>query len=252
MTLFARFINLKDRPERIPVMNEFVKHTRSCALQRFDAIRIPTRELAITHVTPRARADMLGRMRMHHESLNTVGAASCYLSHITVLREFLESECSVALILEDDLKVEDSRRLDALIHEFVDDKGREKGFWDVALLGWGRRLHRHADGRAKIFPSTPNFAYGSHAYMVTRKAADTLLKYGYPMEMQWDSAIQAISDMYGMRVVPTTQPHLLQSNLFLSDVFSSCPLCEPYYVLIYIGIALLLGFILAMVAQQYV
>jgi GR25 family glycosyltransferase involved in LPS biosynthesis len=251
MTIFARFINLKDRPERIPAMNEFVKHTKLCNIQRFDAIRIPTRELAITHVTPRARADMLGRMRMHHESLNTVGGASCYLSHITLLRQFLETDSSVALLLEDDLRIEDSKRLDALIQEFVEE-GKDRGFWDVALLGWGRKLHRHKDGRAKIFPSTPNFAYGSHAYMVTRKAAETLLKYGYPMEMQWDSAIQAISDMYGMRVVPTTQPHLLQNRTFASDVYSSCPMCEPYYIIIYIGIALLLGFGLALFAHQYV
>jgi hypothetical protein len=88
--------------------------------------------------------------------------------------------------------------------------------------------------------------------MVTRKAAETLLKYGYPMEMQWDSAIQAISDMYGMRVIPTTQPHLVQSNNFLSDVYSSCPLCEPWYIFIYLGIAMLLGFALALVAQHYV
>ena len=86
--------------------------------------------------------------------------------------------------------------------------------------------------------------YGSHAYMVTRKAAEILLKQGYPMEMQWDAAIQAIADRQGLRVVPTRQPHLIQRPNISSDVYSWCPYCEPHYILIYLAVAALLGFLI--------
>ena len=238
--MFARFINLDDRPERLQVMN-FFRSKSVYTLQRFSAIRLANIQEAMQHVTPRTRADLLGRMRMHHESLNTVGQVSCYLSHLTLVKQFLDSDASYALILEDDLRAEDASRLDTLINEFVG-----KDHWDIALLGWGRKMRRYSDGRAHLFPSAPNFVYGAHAYMLTRKAAKSLVRLGYPMEMQWDSALQAIADQQGLRVIPTTQEHLKQSNQFKSDTYSICPFCEPYYVWIYLGLAFLLGLVLAL------
>ena len=66
-------------------MNQF-KLKSKYDLQRFSAIRLPTLQDAMQHVTPRARADLLGRLRMHHESINTLGAVSCYLSHLTMVQ----------------------------------------------------------------------------------------------------------------------------------------------------------------------
>lgn len=236
--IFARYINLPERTDRNAVMQTFQRHTK-LELQRFNAIRLPSKAEAIQHVSNRARADMLGRMRMHHESLNTVGAASCYLSHLTVLKEFLSSDSEIALVLEDDLQEQDAVRLDALVAEFT-----ESSAWDIALLGWGRRMQTFPDGRAKLFPTSPMIVYGSHAYMVTRKAAEILLKHGYPMEMQWDAALQAIADRQGLRVIPTKQPHLIQRPNVQSDVYSWCPYCESHYIFIYLAIALVLGFVI--------
>jgi len=72
ISVYARFINLDDRPERLTVMNQF-KVMSKYNLQRFSAIRLPTLQDAMQYVTPRARADLLGRLRMHHESINTLG-----------------------------------------------------------------------------------------------------------------------------------------------------------------------------------
>ena len=225
-------------------MNQF-KLKSKYDLQRFSAIRLPTLQDGMQYVTPRARADLLGRMRMHHESINTLGAVSCYLSHLTIIREFLASTADYALVLEDDLCLHDADRLDSLVNEFAG-----KSTWDIALLGWGRTMRRHADGRAHLFPSSKKFVYGAHAYMVTRKAANYLVKYGYPIEMQWDAALHAIADQQGLRVMPTTQKHLKQSDYFKSDTYSSCPFCEPHYIWIYLSVALLLGFFLALYMIQ--
>jgi glycosyl transferase family 25 len=240
VSVFARFINLDDRPERLHVMNLFQSKSMF-NLQRFSAIRLANVQEAMQHVTPRTRADLLGRMRMHHESLNTVGQVSCYLSHLTLVKQFLESDSTYALILEDDLCKEDASRLNDLVNEFIG-----KPTWDIALLGWGRKMSRHIDGRAHLFPSASNFVYGAHAYMLTRKAAKSLVRLSYPMEMQWDSALQAIADQQGLRVVPTIQNHIKQSNHFKSDTYSFCPFCEPHYIWIYLGIAFLLGVVLAL------
>jgi GR25 family glycosyltransferase involved in LPS biosynthesis len=210
-------------------------------LQRFSAIRLLNVQEAMQHVTPRTRADLLGRMRMHHESLNTVGQVSCYLSHLTLVKQFLQSDAKYALILEDDLDAADASRLDFLVNEF-----QKKTHWDIALLGWGRKMRTYSDGRAHLFPSASKFVYGAHAYMLTRKAAERLVKLGYPMEMQWDSALQAIADQQGLRVVPTTQNHLKQSHAFKSDTYSSCPFCEPHYIWIYLAISFFLGICITM------
>ena len=221
-------------------MNLF-KSKSSLHLERFSAIRLANVQEAMQHVTPRTRADLFGRMRMHHESLNTVGQVSCYLSHLELVKQFLDSDATYALILEDDLRAEDATRLDILAHDFIG-----KNHWDIALLGWGRKMRRYKDGRAHLFPSAPNFVYGAHAYMLTRKAATALLRLGYPIEMQWDSAIQAIADQQGLRVIPTSRDHIKQSNQFKSDTYSFCPFCEPHYVWIYLGIAFFLGLLLAL------
>jgi GR25 family glycosyltransferase involved in LPS biosynthesis len=221
-------------------MNLFKKNS-SFNLERFSAIKLANVQEAMQHVTPRTRADLLGRMRMHHESLNTVGQVSCYLSHFTLVKQFLDSDFTYALILEDDLRAEDAAHLNTLANEFIG-----KNHWDIALLGWGRKMRRYADGRAHLFPSAPNFVYGAHAYMLTRKAAKSLLNLGYPIEMQWDSALQAIADQQGLRVIPTIQNHLKQSGQFKSDTYSFCPFCEPHYVWIYLGLAFFLGLLLAL------
>jgi len=212
-------------------------------LQRFEAVKLERKEEAISLVSIRARADMLGRMRMHHESINTVGAVSCYLSHTSVLKEFLQSTDEVALIFEDDLQFKDALRVEGMVEEMW--KSREN--WDVAYLGWQKRVKFKGE-QPILFPSTTSPFYGAHAYMVTRRAATLLLQKAFPIEMQYDMFLQACADHMGMRVAFTKQQPLLQSpSFYSSDTFSVCPLCSPYSILVYIAVSCLLGFFIGLI-----
>jgi GR25 family glycosyltransferase involved in LPS biosynthesis len=212
MKIFARYINLRERQERRKTMEHFKPH--QFRIERFEAMKLERKEEAISLVSIRARADMLGRLRMHHESINTVGAVSCFLSHTTVLQQFLESEEELALVLEDDLQVKDAQRLGSMVEEMW----ACRDTWDIAFLGWQKRMIING-GKPVLFPSTSSPFYGAHAYMVTRRAATLLLQKAFPIEMQYDMYMQALADQMGLRVRATKQPPLLQTPSFIQVHF---------------------------------
>ena len=247
MNVYARYINLRERVERRKVMEQFTTQSPTLNLLRFEALKLERKEEAISIVSLRARADMLGRMRMHHESINTVGAVSCYLSHTSVIQEFLESDKEVVLVLEDDLQLKDASRLESMVKEMWD--SREN--WDIAFLGWQKAIQLKS-GQPVLFPSTSFPFYGAHAYMLTRHAATLIAKKAFPIEMQFDMFLQALADQQGLRVATTKQPPLLQTpGFYASDTFSICPFCSPYSILIYLAVACLLGFFIGVYFSLY-
>lgn len=217
----------------------------SFCLKRFEAIKLERKEEAISLVSIRARADMLGRMRMHHETINTVGAVSCYLSHTFVLQEFLNGTDDIVLVLEDDLQLKDALRLEGMVKEMWETRNA----WDVAFLGWQKQVKFRGE-HPILFPSTSSPFYGAHAYMLSRRAATLFLQKAFPIEMQYDMFLQACADQMGMRVALTKQAPLLQNpSFYLSDTFSICPLCSPYSILVYIAVSCLVGFFIGLLTQ---
>jgi hypothetical protein len=121
-----------------------------------------------------------------------------------------------------------------------------KESWDIAFLGWQKKVS-FKGGNPVLFPSTTSPFYGAHAYMLSRQAATLLLQKAFPIEMQFDMFLQAFADQMGQRVAMTKQAPLLQTpSFYASDTFSICPLCSPYSILIYLGVACLLGFLVGL------
>jgi GR25 family glycosyltransferase involved in LPS biosynthesis len=231
--MFSRIINLKERVDRWSRMQPYLKSKHK--IERFDAIRVQ-RENALQFLSPRARADFLKPMRYQHEAIFGLGAVGCAMSHLQVWRDFLASSSSHALILEDDV--------DPLFANDIDSKVDEMKDCDIFMLGWMGKPKFYSDGSLIPFP-TANVIWGTHAYIINRRAAEILTRHGFPLEMQTDYAIQAIADKFNLKMrcakVPIKQKYSGSwNNIWGSNIFTVCLFCDPNNVYLAFGVLLLL------------
>jgi glycosyl transferase family 25 len=108
----------------------------------------------------------------------------CYLSHIQCLRNFLQTDASYALILEDDVKLDDNIKgiLERAIAHASD--------WNMLRLSsvnhgkwWSvRKLGSHSLAVCLTREK------GAGGYLVDRKAAACMVKKLLPMRLAWDIA----------------------------------------------------------------
>ena len=108
----------------------------------------------------------------------------CYLSHIQCLRNFLQTDASYALILEDDVKLDDNIKgiLESAIEHASD--------WNMLRLSsvnhgkwWSvRKLGSHSLAVCLTREK------GAGGYLVDRKAAACMVKKLLPMRLAWDIA----------------------------------------------------------------
>jgi glycosyl transferase family 25 len=171
MALFARIINLSHRTDRWERMHPFLD--LGLDIQRFNAVQV-TRERALEVVDENEHAALLDPWpRTSDQQLKGLGAVGCYLSHVRVWQEFLESDATTALIMEDDVDPKHALTLRLLLWELQHDPKIDN--WDVGLLGWVGTTYDPYKG-----------FIGAHAYLLTRKAAKELLKDAFPLRMQVD------------------------------------------------------------------
>ena len=212
MDVFARVINLSSRPDRWA-------RIKSLGIARFDALQGNTDALSL-HALCKFK-----KPRARHEDIVGLGAIGCALSHIQVWREFLESDKSHCLVLEDDIQLVDVSK--HIVYGA-----------DIHLLGWCGQLHPrwgnvHND-RVVPWPASCGFV-GAHAYLITRHAATQLLKTALPLEMQVDYYIQSVAWRDGL--VITKGRDKIRQVYTGSDVFTLCFMCEPVYPVAF-GVAL--------------
>ena len=120
--------------------------------------------------------------RRHHAVLRR-GEVGCYLSHVKALEQFLKDGHTFCIILEDDVKIGPEFLLT------VSDLARSQDKWDVVKLhathanGLITR-HRFASGTRLV---SMLLRHGSAAaYVVNRKAAESLLSGLLPMTVPYD------------------------------------------------------------------
>jgi len=231
--MFSRIINLKERHDRWNRVQPFLKSKHK--IERFEAIKVQ-KENALHLLSPRARADFMKPMRYQHETIFGLGAIGCAMSHMTIWREFLASGASHALVLEDDVDPRFAKDLDLKIAEMRD--------CDIFMLGWMGKPTLKRDGSLLPFPSG-NIIWGTHAYVINRRAAETLCIHGFPLEMQADYIIHAIADQFNLVIRCASSP-IKQvytgswNNITGSNIFSLCVFCEPNQVYMVFGLLVLL------------
>jgi glycosyl transferase family 25 len=120
--------------------------------------------------------------RTKFRELPSKGAIGCYLSHISLWEKLLKSNNDYMLIFEDDILPLDNN-LDDKINKLV----LEKDDFDVLLLGY--RIEDKKTIKITDNISRCTFFVLSHSYIISKKGAEKLLKYAFPIEMQLDNFI---------------------------------------------------------------
>ena len=215
--MFVRYINLNRQTQ----LNEQMKKVKcKFPLERFEAIEFQgdPETVLTTHAW-----SLYQKPREAHESFIGKGSLGCALSHIEVWKQFLESPHEHALVLEDDI---DTQEID------IDSILKEK--WDIALLGWAGNRIQIQDGHVIPWPQSKGY-FGGHAYTLTRRAAEILLREAFPLSIQIDFYIQMIASKYKLKIRASTNPirqkikGFFQSDLqefnwkiWISDIEKSC------------------------------
>jgi GR25 family glycosyltransferase involved in LPS biosynthesis len=100
------------------------------------------------------------------------------MSHVTLWKKLVESNNDGMLIFESDASCFSGVDTDALIQSF-------KKINNAHLLLFGTLMSGLFSGTT--FTKLTNKFYGTHSYYITKKGAQTFLKYAFPIEQQIDS-----------------------------------------------------------------
>ena len=155
------------------------------------------------------------RQITYDNELNT-GRIACHLSHMQVLKKFLETNDKTCLIFEDDIDLESltSDYYYEKITNFMKDVPKD---WDILNMGmcWERcSLTTYI---------TENVSRGfeplcRHSYAVTRKGAEIILKNALPMPNKNGDKIIGSLIKNGMLICYTATPPIFKQN---RDLFGS-------------------------------
>ena len=220
--LLSKVINLESRQDRWTRLQPILANT-STKWERYNAIKT-TQEQLWNSLSRKTRAEFKSE-RKTHPGVHSIGAVGCYLSHLAVWKEFLASDKPYLAVLEDDIaSISDAQIENGL--QLLESS-------DIVLLGYVRKPCVE-NGHVKPWPNGPGFT-ASHAYMLTRRAAELLVKHAMPIEMQVDFYLQAIAYDYQLKIRMIQDP--IKQARTGSDVFSLCILCESSWI--YAGFLLL-------------
>lgn len=228
--VFARIINLDERTDRWNVV-------KPLGIPRFSAIKPRDDQDAAAYLSLRACAEFKAGRNVA-EGIPSKGAVGVYRSHVAIWKEFLMTEMPYCLILEDDVNV-DSHQLEASVQELLTQP------FDIGLLGWTTPLRlpllRDPTNSRHVIPwPRGQCFYGAHAYLITRRVAETLVRDAYPMEMQVDFYMQAKAWQQRWSVI-TGITQIRQFKMG-SNIQDFCLKCEPHWdkLLALIAIAFML------------
>jgi len=123
--------------------------------------------------------------RLCHGALPRTTEIGCYLSHVKALRAFLESDCAIATIIEDDSVINDD------FAEVLQLLEQNRAHWDMMLL-----YGNHRALPARLIEISEKYAIcglsfiqtGSVAYMINRACAKALLENLLPIRLPYDHA----------------------------------------------------------------
>lgn len=198
----------------------------------FPCVRVDRAALPDAPLSWRARAMLDGQLEtLDIASLPSPGAVGCALSHIRLWQQLVASGEERFVIFEEDAHVRDVEAVERAL--------REAPEYDVLLLGWRlpvdtllhRRYERLDDGRYSLLVA-PRF-YETHAYAITRRAAEALLREALPVEMQIDAYMAVQRVRLGLRFVVckdraarVRQSRAIWQSTVQTDVMRQCAVCR--------------------------
>ena len=215
-------INLDRRPERWDYMTA---HLRARGLQRFtrvsavDGRTLPVDSLDL--LTPRAREIIRRSRRWHHEEMHELGSVGAALSHLGLWRRLADTVDERWLILEDDIRIEDSLE-DVVGRALAELPDR----FDALFLGHhtdfpGCESVSEVEMRSPMIATSMRF-YGTHAYVLSSSGAAVLAARALPLWIHIDQLIAHLChsrELDGYFLIPSVVSQL--EHVFGSDIISS-------------------------------
>lgn len=133
--------------------------------------------------------------RRRHGKLPNMGQIGCYLSHIRAMQRFLATGHEYGIICEDDILV--AENLKSILLQAIE----HRSTWDILRLAGFHNAHPIAYsklGNGYSLAVNQTRLCGTGAYMVNRKAANTLVDKLLPMSLPIDHALDR-EWIYGLR-----------------------------------------------------
>lgn len=171
------------------------------------------------------------KRRHNHEHFISIGGLGCYLSHVKIWRDMIESGYNRIAIFEEDVKFNKDKKIPKLID------------CDIILLG---SLVLNGDDKC-----VERF-FGTQSYIINRDTVSKLLEKIFPVEVQIDSYISFMIKLHKLSVCNI--PDITYQDNHFSTIQSSCENCHDLgslkmkiyniipYVIILILISLLIKF----------
>jgi glycosyl transferase family 25 len=156
--------------------------------------------------------------QLRHGKISLPGELGCYLSHVEAIREFLKSEYSFAVILEDDAILENGF-IEVLLH-----LSRHPNQWDMVKLSGVhsgspvavQRINDQAHLSIMFSKCTC-----SSAYMINRKAAKSYSNGLLPMTLPYDHEFDK-GWTYGIKVRAVTPFVVTHNEQAPTTIVSTC------------------------------
>ena len=157
---------------------------------------------------------------LHGKKIN-LGELGCYLSHLKVLKKFIESDHDLALVCEDDIEFNPS--IKKIIKKALNCKIK----FDLLRLSGGSDINKEKGSPHKLknlhdeFHLSINFGFksGTGCYLINRKGATEILKRLQIMSLPIDHAIDRdwLLNIKSLSVTPS--PVNLKKELHLDHSF---------------------------------
>ena len=211
--MITYLINLKRAHERL---NSCEKEFKKIELEYVLVEAVDGKQIKLPH----PNFSHLRYSALHGKRAN-LGELGCYLSHLKVLKKFIESEHSQALICEDDIE------FNPAIKKIIEEALNCGIKFDLLRLSGGSNINKEKGSPFKLkklhdkFYLSINFGFksGTGCYLINRKGATAILKRLSTMSLPIDHAIDRdwLLNLKSLSVTPS--PVSLKKELHLDNSF---------------------------------
>lgn len=213
-TMSIHLINLDSNRSRLAHFTQTFQFSdlNPLGFRRFSAVDAKDLDIA-DYISDDAQDEMMesetaGFRKKHYEL--TRGAVGCYMSHVKVWHELVESDASYALVFEDDASLH-PRVYNKLLHNLrhiPDD-------WDIILLGYYCILCVDKKKYLRV-----NRFHGTHGYLIRKSSAKKMINRAdiFPLRQQIDSYITSLISKGIIKVYATYENLVTQNAMFASAI----------------------------------
>ena len=157
--------------------------------------------------------------RRYHAELGTWGAVGCYLSHVSLWQQLVQDENEeLYLIFEDDITFSDNFKIN--YEKCMENIPKN---WDILFLDltWNEKETAFNN----YFNLVSGHFFGTHAYIINKKCASSLLTKIFPIEIQIDSYISYFGSQNGLNYY-VAKNQICHQKLHMSSIQTICAMCH--------------------------